>query len=100
MEYYRDSLFLTTNVCTSLDEEIEKQKIIQRTVSCFPDCASCKANLGSWDNFRVMYVVDAGNNIADTALFREAALAAYPRAAESWYSLSNETTDSVDIRAL
>ena len=100
MEYYRDSLFLTTNVCTSLDEEIEKQKIIQRTVSCFPDCASCKASLGSWDNFRVKYVVDAGNNIADTALFREEALAAYQRAAEACKSLCDENTESDDIRAL
>lgn len=100
MEYYRDSLFLATNVCTSLEEEIEKQKVIQRTVSCFPDCASCKANLGSWDNFRVKYVLDAGNNIADTALFRDEALAAYQSAVEACKSLCNETSEADDIRTL
>lgn len=100
MEYYRDSLFLTTNVCTSLNEEIEKQKVIQRTVGCFPDCASCKANLGTWDNFRVKYVVDAGNNIADTALFRDEAFAAYQSAVTACKSLCNETSEADDIRTL
>jgi RHS repeat-associated protein len=100
MEYYRDSLFLITNVCTSLDEEIGKQKVLQRAVGCFPDCASCKANLGNWDNFRVKYVVDAGNNIADTALFRDEALAAYRSAVEACNALCGETTESDDIRAL
>jgi len=100
MEYYRDSLFLTSNVCTSLEEEIEKQKVIQRTVSCFPDCASCKANLGSWDNFRVKYVLDAGNNIADTALFRDDAYAAYQAAMQTCKVLCNENTETDDIRSL
>lgn len=100
MEYYRDSLFLSTNVCTSLDEEIEKQKVLQRTVSCYPDCASCKANLGSWDDFRVKYVLDAGSNIADTALFRDEAFAAYQAATEACKTLCNEGSEADDIRDL
>jgi RHS repeat-associated protein len=100
MDYYRDSLFLSTNVCTSLEEEIEKQKVLQRTVGCYPDCASCKTNLGSWDEFRVRYVLNAGNNIEDTALFRDEALLAYQQAMEACKALCNEVSEADDIRIL
>ncbi|WP_217603527.1 RHS repeat-associated core domain-containing protein [Chitinophaga sp. GbtcB8] len=98
MNYYRDSLFLKTNVCTSLEEEIEKQRVAQRTQQCFPDCASCKANLASWDDFRVNYVVNAGNDISDTALYRNEAWAAYQAALDACKALCGELTEADDIR--
>jgi RHS repeat-associated protein len=98
MNYYRDSLFLKTNVCTSLEEEIEKQREIQRTQACFPDCESCRANLGTWDDFRVAFVVNAGNNIADTAQYREEAWMAYQAALEDCKALCGEVAEADDIR--
>ncbi|WP_089912088.1 RHS repeat-associated core domain-containing protein [Chitinophaga rupis] len=98
MDYYRDSIFLKNNVCTTLEKVIEEQKAIQRTTQCYPDCQSCKAGIGTWDDFRVSYVISAGNNIADTALYAGEAWTAYQAAVAACQALCGESTEADDIK--
>jgi YD repeat-containing protein len=77
MEFYRDSFFLKTNLCTTLEKVIEEQKKLLRDKPCYPDCKTCKDSVGEWNTFRVNYVLNAGKSIADTAAYRGEAWAAW-----------------------
>ncbi len=94
MEIYRDSFFLASNLCTSLEEEIGKEVVKQRTVQCYPDCETCKANLADWDAYRVTFALTAGADIKDTALYRNQALVAYQDELTACKALCNETTEN------
>lgn len=98
MDYYRDSVFLKNNVCKSFEEFVEEQKILQRDKVCVPDCKSCVDSIGSWDSFRVKYVVGAGINISDTAIHRGEAWTAYQSALAACNELCGTVTEGDDIR--
>ncbi|SIN69220.1 RHS repeat domain-containing protein [Chitinophaga niabensis] len=98
MDYYRDSIFLKSSLCTSVEQIIAAKKEEQRSLDCFPTCESCLDSIGNWDNFRVKYVLDAGHAIQDTALYRDEALHAYQAAIVACDELCGTTTDNDDIR--
>ncbi|WP_423737731.1 RHS repeat-associated core domain-containing protein [Chitinophaga caseinilytica] len=76
MDYYRDSVFLKSNVCTSLEQLVEERKARLRRLPCIPDCESCKDAIGTWQAFRQDYITKAGLAPTDTS----AALVAYEAA--------------------
>lgn len=77
MDYYRDEVFLKSNVCTSLEQIVEERKARLRKLPCIPDCESCKEAIGTWQDFRIDYMSKAAIAPADTAMHRNAALKAY-----------------------
>lgn len=77
MDFYRDSVFLQSNVCTTLEGVIEGQKEEMRLVDCRPSCDSCVARLGEWEPFRLRYMTDAGIAATDTASYRAEAWQSY-----------------------
>lgn len=98
IDYFRDSIFLKNNVCTTFEQFNEEQKVLQRNKQCIPDCKSCLDSIGSWDVFRVRYVTGAGNNIADTAIYRGEAWTAYQSALVACNDLCGTTSEGDDIR--
>jgi hypothetical protein len=99
MDYYRDSIFLKSNVCTTLEKYIADQRIAQRQQSCVPDCKSCLDSIGDWDSFRINYVLNSGNSLADTAEYRGEAWTAYQSALSACNDLCGTTTATSDVRA-
>lgn len=98
MDYYRDSLFLQSNVCTTLEEMIQQQRQLQQQENCFSDCAGCRAAIGEWNDFRVKYVVNMGRAAADTALYRNEAWKAYQDALAECDAICGTTTEAAEIR--
>ncbi|MBO9151154.1 RHS repeat domain-containing protein [Chitinophaga sp. GCM10012297] len=80
LQYYRDSVFGFSNICTTQEELIEQEKIEQRTAACVPDCQSCLDGIGDWASFRSRYMSEAGIPVADTVFYRSEALVAYNNA--------------------
>ncbi|WP_341840864.1 RHS repeat-associated core domain-containing protein [Chitinophaga caseinilytica] len=80
MDHYRDSIFLQSNVCTTIEQIVEERRASLRTIQCVPDCAGCVAAIGTWEAFRVDYMTKAGIPVADTARHRAAASTAYQEA--------------------
>lgn len=98
MDFYRDSIFLQSNVCTTLEQMIEEQRLLQQNDNCFPDCQSCLDSLGTFEAFREKYVLDAGNELADTAVYSSETWAAYQRAVTSCDEICGTTTEIDEIR--
>ncbi|WP_165806676.1 RHS repeat domain-containing protein [Chitinophaga parva] len=99
LEYYRDSVFSKSNVCTTLDQQISQQRDFQLQNQCVPDCQSCRDSLGTWEQFRVNYVTRAGGAAADSASYRDDAWLAYQTAMSECDDLCNLKTEVDDIRA-
>ncbi|NLR81200.1 RHS repeat-associated core domain-containing protein [Chitinophaga eiseniae] len=59
MDYYRDSIFLKHNVCTTLEEIREAQLAEKRKLLCAPACAGCEDSLHTdGDDIRAMMLED------------------------------------------
>jgi RHS repeat-associated protein len=98
MDYYRDSIFLKSNVCNSYESVLEEQKARIRTIQCIPDCAGCLANLGDWEPYRTRYMSENNYPVADTASYRLEALAAYNNALDACTILCGTGTETDAIR--
>jgi RHS repeat-associated protein len=98
MEYYRDSVFLKRNVCTSYDEILEQEKAKLRNLQCTPDCAGCLSEIGSWNDYRARYMRDAGYPATDTADYRGAAWTTYQAAIEACNALCGTKTEVEQTR--
>jgi len=98
--YYRDSIYLPNNVCTSLQQFINKQKTIVATANtqCAPTCSACRDSIGDWNHFWASYKLHGGISGADTANYIQAATAAYQDALSSCDVLCQDSiTDDNDI---
>lgn len=99
MDFYRDSVFMKENSCTTLEQFIQQQRDLQLNINCVPTCQSCKDSVGTWSTFRNSYMTRAGIAVTDSAGYRGEALTAYQAASEACAALCEETTDVDDIRA-
>ncbi|QEH43312.1 hypothetical protein [Chitinophaga sp. XS-30] len=100
MDFYRDSIFLQSNVCVTLEQMIEEQRQLQHTTDCFPDCQSCLDSIGSFTDFRESYVLNAGYELADTAVYSGEAWSAYRKAVASCDDICGIASEADDIRLL
>ncbi|PWV56171.1 RHS repeat domain-containing protein [Chitinophaga sp. S165] len=98
MAYYRDSVFMKKNFCTTLVQFVQQQRDFLANTQCIPNCAACQDSIGTWDNFRNRYMVAGGITIADTATYRGEALAAYAEAVAACEVLCGKTTEVTDVR--
>ncbi|MCF6405192.1 RHS repeat-associated core domain-containing protein [Chitinophaga filiformis] len=99
MAYYRDSVFMKRNFCTTLEQFIQQQRDFQANTQCIPNCAACQDSIGTWDNFRTRYMTAGGIAIADSAAYRGEAQAAYAEAVAACEVLCEKTTESTDVKA-
>ncbi|SFW87305.1 hypothetical protein [Chitinophaga sancti] len=95
LSYYRDSIFMVRNMCSSLDTFIAQQHNLLVSLTCVPDCQTCLDSLGTWDSFRAKYMLRAGIADSDSASYRSEAQTAYNDAFVSCAALCG-TTSPVD----
>jgi RHS repeat-associated protein len=99
LDYYRDSVFLPRQVCTTLDQFVQQQReLIENAQSCVPECKSCRDSIGTWETFRNSYLNRANVSATDSALFRNEAFTAYQSAVASCDVLCNVTSEETDVR--
>ncbi|WP_431212107.1 hypothetical protein ACQ86N_41175 [Puia sp. P3] len=98
--FYRDSIYLPNNTCTSLTQFIQQQKsvIASKTGQCSPDCASCQASVGDWPTFLANYNKSIGLSAGDTT-YQQEANSAWQNAMSACAALCQTTTAYNDIRS-
>ncbi|WPQ61472.1 hypothetical protein SIO70_24240 [Chitinophaga sancti] len=98
MAYYRDSIFMLRNLCTTLSQIIQEQRDLQVNTTCVPDCQSCRDSVGDWNAFRTQYLTKAGISTQDSAGYRAEALTAYNEAVDACNALCNTTSPVDEMR--
>ncbi|HWK02986.1 MAG TPA: RHS repeat-associated core domain-containing protein [Puia sp.] len=96
--FYRDSVYLPNNTCTTVGQFIAQQKAIAlaATTQCAPTCKSCLDGVGNYPDFLTKYIVQSGSTPADTV----AAYTAYQNAIAACSVLcSDSLSDANDIRS-
>ena len=94
--FYRDSVYLPNNTCTTVGQFITQQKAIALAANtqCVPACATCLAGVGSWSSFLTGYITQSGSSPADTV----AAQTAYQNALSACSTLCPDSlSDGNDI---
>lgn len=98
IEYYRDSVFLKKNTCKTVDEFIQEQRQLVQSALCKPTCQSCTDSLGTFEQFRVRFMVQGGITPVDSAGYRDMALMAYQKAKVDCDELCGKVTEFNSIR--
>jgi RHS repeat-associated protein len=100
-DFYRDSVYLPANTCSSLQQFITEQKTIiaSTTTDCVPDCKACRDNLGTYSQFQQNYIAKAGLSYpVDTAAYGSEVMTAYNNALSSCAALCGDSlSDDQDI---
>ncbi len=96
--YYRDSLYLPNNTCTTLSQLLTQQKsvIASKMTSCTANCSACLANIGSFSTFLASYNQALGLSATDTT-YKTEANAAYQSALSACAAVCQTSTDVDDI---
>ena len=99
--FYRDSIYLPGNTCTTIAQFITQQKqvAVSANTQCAPSCAACLATIGTWSSFWANYIQQAGLAPADTAAFVNEAMTAYNNLLNSCSNLCQSNTDANDIKS-
>ena len=100
-DYYYNNVFLKNNLCKTQDQFIQTNRdIFKSTRECSPTCSSCRASIGTWNDYRNNYMTLAGIAPADSAQYRSEAWASYQKALADCDDLCNATgmTDPDDMR--
>ncbi|HEY9261442.1 hypothetical protein, partial [Chitinophaga sp.] len=58
MDYYRDSIFLKSTVCTTVENFIEKQSAAAQQKSCYPECVGCDSLHTDGDDIKIAMLQD------------------------------------------
>lgn len=97
--FYRDSIFLPNNTCTTIGQYISQQTAVAESAnsSCAPSCAACLSSVGSWSTFLADYNAALGLGPTDTT-YQTEANAAYQAALSACSSLCQTTTAADDIQ--
>jgi RHS repeat-associated protein len=97
-DYYRDSFFLKTNTCKTIDSFVLKQRQIQAGITqCMPTCQSCKDSLGTWSSYRAKYIQRAGIAAVDSAQYDSLAFQAYLQAQADCRNLCDSLSEYEDV---
>ncbi|MBS4065892.1 MAG: RHS repeat protein, partial [Chitinophagaceae bacterium] len=99
VDYYRDSVFLVKNTCTTKEQFIQQQLDSMRIQSnCEVSCATCTATVGNWSTYRHNYMLESGYAFSDTAAYRNEAWAAYQQEIAECDAICNNTSLYEDIK--
>ncbi|UPK67195.1 RHS repeat domain-containing protein [Chitinophaga filiformis] len=101
MDYYRDSVYMKKQLCTTLEQFVQQQRDIlanDSSKTCIPDCKSCRDSIGTWDTFRNNYLAKAGVTPVDSASYRGAVYAAYLAAVAACDVLCDSGSEIQGIR--
>lgn len=99
--YYRDSVYMPNNTCKSLQDFITEQRsiIAQTSQDCVPDCAKCRASVGTLEDFKTDFVTKAKIPAEEVAAYTNQINAAYLSAIEACNTLCGDSASADnDIR--
>jgi len=96
--YYRDSIYMPNNTCTSLSQLLTQQKsvIASKLTSCTASCSDCMANVGTFATFLASYNQALGLSATDTT-YKTEATAAYQSALSACAAVCQTSNDVNDI---
>jgi RHS repeat-associated protein len=100
--YLRDSVYMPNNTCKSLEDFINEQRTIIRnaTENCEPDCATCRASVGTLEQFTTDFVTKAKIPAGEVAAYSTQISTAYKEALEACNDLCGDSASANnDIRA-
>jgi RHS repeat-associated protein len=100
--YYRDSIYLPGNTCRTLDNFIKEQRTIiaQSNTTCIPDCQSCRASVGTLEQFKANFIAQAHIAPAEVDSYSTQIAEAYKTALEACNTLCDDSSSvDLDIRA-
>jgi hypothetical protein len=100
--YYRDSVYMPNNTCKSLEDFINEQRTIIRnaTDNCVPDCATCRASVGTLEQFKTDFVTKAKIPEGEVDAYSTQIATAYKEALEACNDLCGDSASADnDIRA-
>jgi YD repeat-containing protein len=100
--YLRDSVYMPNNTCKSLEDFINEQRTIIRnaTDNCEPDCATCRASVGTLEQFTNDFVTKAKIPAAEVSSYSTQIATAYKDAIEACNDLCGDSASANnDIRA-
>ncbi|HEY8898342.1 MAG TPA: DUF6443 domain-containing protein [Niastella sp.] len=100
--YYRDSVYMPGNTCKSLQDFINEQRTIIRnaTENCVPDCATCRAGVGTLEQFKTDFVTKAKIPAGEVEAYSTQIATAYKEALEACNELCGDSASADnDIRA-
>ncbi|SEW40115.1 YD repeat-containing protein [Chitinophaga sp. YR573] len=98
MAYYRDSIFMQKNLCTTLEQFIQQQRTLLTNTQCIPDCQSCRDSVGTWNAFQANYMRRAGITADDSTSYQGEMKTAYLAAIEACDGLCNQVSEINEIR--
>ena len=102
--WYRDSVYLPNNTCTSLGQFIQNEKavIAAQNSTCTPSCQDCLNSVGTWTAFWSNYMTQLAVPTADTPAYRSQAWAAFNTALAGCNALcqTNQLEQQVVISAM
>jgi RHS repeat-associated protein len=99
--YYRDSVYMPNNTCRSMQDFIDEQRsiIAQTTTDCEPDCAKCRASVGTLEQFKANFISQANIPANEVASYTDQINAAYQSAVDGCNSLCGDSASADnDIR--
>ncbi|AEV99273.1 hypothetical protein A4D02_32245 [Niastella koreensis] len=99
--YYRDSVYMPNNTCRSMQDFIDEQRsiIAQTTTDCEPDCAKCRASVGTLEQFKANFISQANIPADEVASYTDQINAAYQSAVDGCNSLCGDSASADnDIR--
>lgn len=98
LSFYRDSVFMKRNLCTTLEQFIQQQREALINTQCIPDCKTCRDSIGTWEAFRSNYMTRAAIAPEDSAAYKGEAFAAYQSAVTACDALCDNSSEADDIR--
>lgn len=99
--YYRDSVYMPNNTCRSLQDFINEQRsiIAQTSQDCEPDCAKCRASVGTPEQFKTNFITQARIPANEVESYTSQINAAYQNAIEACNALCGDSASADnDIR--
>jgi hypothetical protein len=96
--FYRDSIYLPNNTCTSISQFITQQKAVAEAANptCTPTCAQCDSSVGTFSQYLAKYNQALGLGSTDTT-YQTEARSSWQVALSSCSSLCQTTTAADDI---
>ncbi len=97
--YYRDSVYLPNNTCKSLQDFINEQRtlIAQTSQDCVPDCAKCRAEVGTFEQFRADFIAKAHVPAEEVPAYADQIAAAYKTAVEGCDALCGDNASDDNV---
>ncbi len=90
-DWYRENVFAVKNICKTLEQFYnEIYEVMLENTNCNVDCATCEAALGTYEQYRTMFLQEQGIDPATTVAYEAEIKASYDEANANCQALCEE----------